>query len=614
MDYRSLTVDEIEQLEAHGCTAEDWTTINVADDFMPHHIYNVAFYGEVNLGVFEKSIEIDEGFFRHSGLRNATLRDVTVGDNCLIENIGGYIYRYTIGEECYIANVGVMATGEGATYGQGTAVAVMNEAGGGNVIVYDGLTSQMAAFMLRCAANRPLFDTLADMARNYVAERRPEQGTLGYRVKIANTRELINVAVADDCEISGASRLSDCTISGSPSATVYVGADTICENSVISAGASVLDGARIYNSFVGEACHIGKGFLAESSLFFANSYMAGGEACAAFCGPFSVSHHKSTLLIGGMFSFYNAGSATNFSNHAYKMGPIHYGTLQRGTKTASGAHLLMPATIGCYSMVMGKVQNHPDTSRLPFSYVIAQGGTTYIVPGRNLPTVGTFRDIGKWRERDLRPASDRHDILNAAWLSPYSVQAVIEGRRLLESLRAEQGDGADEYLLDGCVIKRHALMRGLALYDLAIRMYFGRLAQRATAVLPSDSRGTGTWTDLGGLLAPEQEVDDMAYAIMTGEISEIQQIDDRLLAMARLYPDFCWNWAYSRMAGRLGVDSLTDDDLAALHSDGMKARAEWLNMIEADAEKEFRMGDVDEDTLSRFMEKLKEEEGLSTID
>ena len=41
-----------------------------------------------------------------------------------------------------------------------------------------------------------------------------------------------------------------------------------------------------------------------------------------------------TLLIGTMLSFYNAGSATNYSNHAYKMGPIHYGTLARGCKTA----------------------------------------------------------------------------------------------------------------------------------------------------------------------------------------------------------------------------------------------------------------------------------------
>jgi hypothetical protein len=64
--------------------------------------------------------------------------------------------------------------------------------------------------------------------------------------------------------------------------------------------------------YVGEACQLSNGFTAASSVFFANSYMSNGEACAAFCGPFTASHHKSSLLIGGQFSFYNAGSATNF--------------------------------------------------------------------------------------------------------------------------------------------------------------------------------------------------------------------------------------------------------------------------------------------------------------
>ena len=117
----------------------------------------------------------------------------------------------------------------------------------------------------------------------------------------------------------------------------------------------ILNSAKISNCFVGEACCITNGFTAESSVFFANCHMANGEACAAFCGPFTSSHHKSSLLIGGMFSFYNAGSATNFSNHAYKMGPIHYGTLERGCKTASGAYLLMPAKIGTFSVCFGKL-------------------------------------------------------------------------------------------------------------------------------------------------------------------------------------------------------------------------------------------------------------------
>ncbi|MGM9703244.1 MAG: DUF4954 family protein, partial [Prevotella sp.] len=96
---RSLTVDEIEILERNGCRAEDWTSISVAEDFSPQYVRDVDFYGEVSLGVFDKSIQIDGGFLRHTGITRAVLRDVSVGDNCLIENIGNYISRYDIGEE-----------------------------------------------------------------------------------------------------------------------------------------------------------------------------------------------------------------------------------------------------------------------------------------------------------------------------------------------------------------------------------------------------------------------------------------------------------------------------------------------------------------------------------
>lgn len=61
---RSLTVDEIEALERQGCSAEDWTRIGVAEDFCPAYIHNVAFYGDVGLGLFDKQVEVDEGFAR----------------------------------------------------------------------------------------------------------------------------------------------------------------------------------------------------------------------------------------------------------------------------------------------------------------------------------------------------------------------------------------------------------------------------------------------------------------------------------------------------------------------------------------------------------------------
>jgi len=293
-DYRSLTEEEISILEDNGCTAEDWSIINVSEDFQPAYVNNVAMYGDVNLGVFDKHVEIDDGFCKHSGIRNATLRNVTIGDNSIIENIGNYISDYVIGDECYIVNVGTMSTNSGATFGEGNIISVLNEAGDGNIVFFDALSSQLAAFMVKHSHDKNLIKSLRSMIQKYISEKRQDRGFIGDRVKIVNTSEVSNVNVNDDCEIIGASRLSECTIMSIPEASVYIGNNVICDNTIISSGSSVLDGAKLDNCFVGEACHMGKGFSGTNSVFFANSYMDNGEACAAFCGPFSVSHHKST--------------------------------------------------------------------------------------------------------------------------------------------------------------------------------------------------------------------------------------------------------------------------------------------------------------------------------
>lgn len=604
-NYRSLTLDEITVLESNGCTAEDWNTVFVADDFTPDYVRRVAFYGEINLGVFDKHIEVEEGFMRHSGISNATLRNVTIGDNCLIENIGNHISSYVIGEECYISNVGVMTTVEGATYGCGNTISVMNEAGDGNVILYDGLTSQMAAFMVEAAGDKQLWAALRDIIKRQAERCRPEQSTVGYRVKIVNSREIVNVCASDDCEINCASRLVDCTLTGSGDSGVYIGNDVICENTIVAAGASVLNGAKTDNCFVGEACHIGKGFSAENSVFFANSYMDNGEACAAFCGPFTVSHHKSTLLIGGRLSFYNAGSGTNYSNHAYKIGPIHYGTLERGSKTASGAHILMPAAIGAFTMCMGKISNHPDTSDLPFSYIIASGDKTFIVPGCNLATVGTYRDTSKWPKRDMRPHADRKSIVNFDWLSPYTIRKVMAGKKLLEKLRSEQGDVMAEYRYGGCTIRHGSLVKGILWYDMALKMYFADVVRNCPSDLPRGMTGTGEWTDLAGLLVPKSETDRLADDIKTGETDSVEKIESRFKAMHERYADYRWNMTYGMLLDYYGIDILSADDMERIAADGGGARDAWLAAIARDAEKEAALGDVDEDVLNDFLSKIK---------
>ena len=601
-DYRLLSDEEIGILEENGCTAEDWTSLNVDYDFNPAFIRNVRFYGTVNLGVFEKNIEVTNGFMKHSGISNATLRNVTIGDNCLIENVGCYINNYVIGDECCICNVATMETTAEATFGEGNTISVLNEAGNGNVVLFRGLTANIAALMVAHPDDKDLSAALKTMARNDISQRLADRGTIGNRVRITNTTEITNTNIDDNCEVNGACRLSDCTLAAAPDDSVYIGSGVICENSIIADGSSVLNSAKIFNCYVGEACQITNGFTAESSLFFANTYMANGEACAAFCGPFSASHHKSSLLIGCMTSFYNAGSCTNFSNHAYKMGPVHYGTLERGSKTASGSHTLLPATIGAFSMCMGKISGHPDTRRLPFSYIIGTGRDIILVPGKNIATVGLYRDISKWPRRDVRMESAKNTLINYDWLSPFTINEIMEGREELGRLLRIQGEAAAVYEYEGCKISGKSLRRGLRLYDMAVELFIGEVSHDLDDRCAASC--AGGWSDLSGLLLPSSEVERVIEKIKLGIISTVNDLTEVFVAYNDMYGEYLWTFTVSLIKYYLGKDELTEEDFELMRERGKAAREAWLDEIRRDAEKEFSMGDVDRATLDKFLAQL----------
>ena len=607
MEYRPLSEEETRQLEFNHCWAENWENVTVSDGFMPNTVKNVNFYGTVRLGVFEKSVEVSGTFMKRSGIYNATLRNVTVGDNCLVENVGNYINNYVIGDDCYISNVCTMETTEGATFGEGNNISVLNEVGDGNVVSFHGLTSQIAALMVKHAGNAAFRTAMKRLVAEDIQRTVPETGTIGNGVKIINTKEITNTVIYDFCEINGAARISDCTIMSSPEASVFIGTGVICENSIIAHGSSIINSVKMQDCFVGEACKLSNGFTASQSVFFANSYMSNGEACAAFCGPFSASHHKSSLLIGGMFSFYNAGSATNFSNHAYKMGPMHYGTMERGAKTASGAYLLMPAHIGTFSVCFGKLMYHPDTRSLPFAYLIAYGDIMYLVPGRNLTTVGLYRDIRKWPKRDMRSKNSRKSIVNFDWLSPFSVGEILEGKQILERLREASGDNVSTYNYHEYVIKASSLRKGIKYYDIALRIYMGAVLKRHALEEPQTRVGTGKWNDLSGLLLPDSEEQQIVSDIADGTIESVDEITDRFKRINDNYAEYRWAWSYSMILNYYGLKTITPEDAERIHDDYVTARRAWIAEIRKDAEKEFQLGDVEESVLENFISQLDKE-------
>lgn len=592
---RELTVQEIAQLEERGCWAEDWSDILVDEAFVPSQMSNVLLYGHVEIGGLSGSVEVEEGFRRRCCVRNATLRNVTIGDDCLVENVRGYISNTQIGARSYVANVGIITNQEDSTFGNGTEISVLNEGGDANIIIFEGLTAQLAWLMVNFSSARKLAN--AQLSAFNVQSSIPH---IGAGSRVVDVKEMNNVRIGEGCEVQGSCKLNNCTILSTDDASTLIGSDVIIEDSVVAAGASVIDGAKVYCSFVGESVHIGKGFSSEASVFFANSYMDNGESCAAFCGPFATSHHKSTLLIGGAFSFYNAGSGTNQSNHAYKMGPIHWGTLDRGSKTASGSHILWPAHVGSFSMVMGKVQNHPQVQKLPFSYVIAEGRETNLVPGINIRTVGTWRDVGKWPKRDKRPLSSRNDIINFAFPNPYIVQSVLDGKSILEDLLKKNPEGTETFTYHGCKIKRTALLKGIQYYDLVLKLFLYRCFQNNTT--ETDESNGCRWVDMMGLLAPKSELDSVVRDIESNAISSPEELKEILNQIHRSYKQY--EQAYANFVMQNCGDSLFIDRDHWMQ-EAEEAYALWLKMVKDDAEKEYQMGDVEADQLRDFLGSIK---------
>lgn len=106
------------------------------------------------MGVFHSEFMLPGGIRKHSGLRHVTLHNVTVGDNCCIENIQNYIANYEIGHDTFIENVDIILVDGVSKFGNGVEVSVLNETGGREVLINDKLSAHQA-YILALYRHRP---------------------------------------------------------------------------------------------------------------------------------------------------------------------------------------------------------------------------------------------------------------------------------------------------------------------------------------------------------------------------------------------------------------------------------------------------------------------------
>lgn len=543
--FRNLTPEEIAAVEASGTTAEAWPQISVSEDFTPSQLLQSRLEGYVEIA---------------SGARIVRSR----------------VCNYRIGEGALVESVTALECRHRSAFGNRVGVSTMNECGGRTVRIYDTMSAQIAYVMAVYRHRERTIDALEKMVGAYAEARSSETGEVGRNSRIVGARFIREVRIGDDVQIDGASALTNATVLGG----ARIGVDVKIYDSIVAEGAHIDNGVTLERCFVGESCIMDKGFTAAESLFFANSHCENGEAASIFAGPYTVSHHKSSLLIAGMFSFFNAGSGSNQSNHLFKSGAVHQAVHLRGCKFASSAYIMSPALEGAFTMVMGHHSFHHDTSIFPYSYLIEKEGRSVLMPGANLTSYGAVRDIEKWPARDRR--SLKRDVINFEEYNPYVTGAMLRAVDTLHRLEDQDPD-APIYTYNKVQIRSASLRRGITLYNKAIVAALGAMLARGAST--EEHNGGGRWIDLAGQYITRRETEAILDAVDRGELETLDAIDARFRLFFEHYDDYAHNWAERAYASILGRTP-TAREIGEAVSAGENAHAAMRRTTDADRDRD----------------------------
>ena len=541
---RALSAEERTILEQRGCSALSWDEVTVSEDFRPEQLRNVRFEGRTSIG------------------SRTRISDSTIAN-------------YTIGSDCCIDDVLRMECRHATTFGEGVGVAAVNENGGRTAIIYREITSQIAYIMTMMRNRNEAVQRLLNMATERAEERRSTMGVVEDGSTVMGARFIREVYVERGATIEGASHLENGTVG----LNAHVGIDVRAKDFIFDNDSKVDGASSIERCFVGENTKIGNGFTAVDTLFFANCHCENGEAASVFAGPFTVSHHKSSLLIAGIFSFFNAGSGTNQSNHLFKSGAVHQAVHQRGTKFGSSAYVMAPSIEGPYTVVLGRHTRHHDTQDMPYSYLIEEDGHTLLMPALSLKSYGTIRDIEKWKSRDKR--NIKRDNICFEEFNPFVTGKMMRGVDALTRLQ-ERDPEAKTYSYNRTTIRASMIPRSIKLYNGAIAASLGVMLRMGN--YRAAEYDHTEWIDIAGQYLPLGTTEQLLQRIANGELT-LEALAKEMTAWHARYNDMAAAYAYDVLTSLMGhAPSDTDVEETIIAADNILKR--MRETTEADRERD----------------------------
>lgn len=595
-EFRKLKKTEIEFLKSQGCISQSWEKILIKNVDL-NRIKDVSFHGKIKIKELNGNVSYHNKVKVEASITRATLIDVVINGNVYINNIGRLIANYEIEDGVIIENAGAIYMEGESSFGNGVETSPIMEGNGRSVKIFNRLNSHIAYIVAMYRHNYIMREKINKIIENYSSSKISKFGLIKKHAKIINARLIKNAHIDPYTTIENTDEINNTTIISTKESPSYIGTSVILKDCIVLKGAHIVDGTVIKKAFIGEGVKLGRQFSCEDSLLFANCEGEHGEMFSIFAGPYTVTHHKATLLIASHFSFFNAGSGTNQSNHMYKLGPYHHGFMERGCKTGSNSYILWPSRIGAFSSVMGAHYDNVDSSDFPFSYITEHGyHQTRLIPALNLFGVGLTRDENKWIDRDRR-TGDKKDLIIFEVFSPYTVSKMINAEKILKDIKKNINESKDDFVTyKNMIIKISSLDKYSQRYSIAIDLYLcGKLldfiknSKNIDDIIKNlnSEKIYNEWVDAGGLICAKERLDNIIKDIENEKINNIESILD---AFKNLYDNYYSDeksWVIDTIKKRYSIKNADKEIIIKILKEYISLLKTSYDILYRDAEKEY---------------------------
>lgn len=327
---RHLTANEIVVLEANKNRNSNgnWDDFYVDENaFDPSLIEYSSFSGFIILGRLEKQNLHYNDLVLECGIKNSTLHDVVLGDDCAIHNVQ-YMYNYRIGDRNILFNIQEIFCTSHSKFGNGFLkqgeeeehrvwLDIGNENGGRQVLAFESMIPADAYIWSHYRDDKVLLERFKEITENKNNKKRDTFGIIENDCVIKNSSIIKDSKICTATYIKGALKLKNITILSSEEEPSQIGEGVEMVNGILGYGSKVFYQAIAVRFVIGRNCQVKYGARILNSVLGDNSTISCCEVLNNLIFPFHEQHHNSSFLIattvGGQSNI--ASGATIGSNH-----------------------------------------------------------------------------------------------------------------------------------------------------------------------------------------------------------------------------------------------------------------------------------------------------------